>query len=270
MSGYACNLYMPVKKIALALREAFVSVRNIVLLTALLDTLLMYILLLLGCILLTLPSWYSLFPTLIYAVIHIPSVLREVSYSNIEKKVPELKEQLITVADNWKEDNEIVNALCDDVVQSMKSVKTSYFVDFGKLTRQVGLLAILSFIIIGISAFNVRFIDFTATVQELAKLRSAGDYDIHEELLDFEEGSNLDDILGEENIAVLGNDLLDLELNPIQSEVDIGQIKAPSDEAFRRIPPSEIKASADAGYEDSIPRQYQSIVKTYFREITKS
>ena len=72
-----------------------------------------------------------------------------------------------------------------------------------------------------------------------------------------------------ERIAELGDEQLQLELNPIKSDADISKTKEPEHRKFRSTIPTEIAASTDASYEESIPKGYQKIVKSYFREITR-
>ncbi len=261
---------MPIKPIALALKEAKRAVLNVVIFNSMIDTLVVLMLLLLGCTLLTFPFWYALIPAAIYAFIHTYGNVKEVNFANIEKKFPSLNEQLITVADNWKEQNEIVEALNQEVLRKMKEIRTSSFMNFGKLTREIAVMAVVSFIIIGSAAFNVEFLDFEKTVKELREFQPFKEHDINEELLEFEESQNLSEILGDESITELGQRQLDLEINPILSDVDIGKVRDPEEKKFRQVAPPEIRATTDVSFEEDIPKQYQRIVKTYFKEITKS
>ena len=80
----------------------------------------------------------------------------------------------------------------------------------------------------------------------------------------------LGSILGEESVTELGRQQLDLQINPIMSDVDIGKVRDPEKRSFREVPPPEIRATSDVSYEEDIPKEYQRIVKTYFKEITKS
>jgi len=261
---------MPIKPIAKALREAKTAILRLVILNSFIDTLVVYMLLLLGCTLLTLPRWYALVPALAYSIIHTYGNFKDVNFARIEDKVPELKEQLITVADNLKMENEIIEDLNKEVLKKMKDIRTSYFVDFGKLTREIAVMAVVSFIIIGSAAFNVQFLDLKATIDEIRDFKPFEEYTINQELLEYEESQNLSDILGEKSITELGQQQLDLQINPLKSDVNIGTVHDPEDRNFREVPPSEIRAAADVSFEEDIPKQYQRIVKTYFKEITRT
>lgn len=260
---------MKLKKIALALREAKHSVKVLMVITSIMDTALVLMLSLLGTVLLTLPWWVALLPTAVYAAWHTAGNMKDVNYRYIEQKFPQLNEQLITVADNWRENNEIVDSLNEEVLGKMKDIKTARFLEFGKLTRQVSIMAIIAFIIIGASAFDVKFVDFEQTIKDLREFKPFQEYDVNTDLFELEEGENLSEILGDEEVLELGTEQVDLEINPIESDAEIGTIKDPEQRTFRSVPPREISASGAGSFEDQIPREYQRIVKTYFREITQ-
>lgn len=77
---------MPIKPIALALREVKRAVFQIVLFNSLVDVLVAFLLLMLGAMLLNLPGWYALVAVLVYSVVHIRGNLNDVNFSSIEKK----------------------------------------------------------------------------------------------------------------------------------------------------------------------------------------
>ena len=115
---------MKIKKIALALREAKTSLRTITLFNCVMDTSLLIMICLLAAKLLTLPWWSAFIPGAIYATIHTTTNMNRATYNTIEKKFPQLDEQLITAADNWKQDNIVVDALNEEVLEKMKQVQT--------------------------------------------------------------------------------------------------------------------------------------------------
>src|SRR3989338_3174607 len=258
------------KPISIALREAKQSILQLVLFHSAFDVLVMFLLMVLVCLLLSLPKLYALVPTAVYAIIHTYGNLKDVSFQAIEEKYPNLKEQLITVADNWKEQNEIVEELNQEVLQKMKEIRTSSFLNFGKLSREILVMAVVSFVIIGLAGFNVKFIDLKETVKQIRDFRAVDEYNINNELLQYEESQNLSEILGDKSIAELGKQQIDLQINPLMSDVDIGKVSNPAEQQFREVPPRQIQASTDSSFEEEIPKQYQRMVKTYFKEITRS
>lgn len=260
----------PIKPIAKALREARSTILQIALFHSALDTLVVLALLLLGTLVFTLPRWYALLAATVYAIVHTHGNLKQVNFRAIEERTPELTEQLITVADNLREQNEIIDQLNTEVLAKMKHIQASSFLNFGKLTRELLVMAVVSFIIIGASAFHVKFLDLGDIAKQIGESRQTGPYDINDELLQFEESQNLSEILGDPDIAELGKQQLDLQLNPILSDVEIGKVRPPEDRSFREVAPPEIRAQTDQSFEEDIPKQYQRIVKTYFKEITRS
>ena len=257
----------PIIKALGELKRALIEIHA---LTWFLDTLVVFLVSNLILFLITLPWFYSFIPAVVYGVVHAYHGRRNLTYSFVEEKVPDLKEQLITAADNTDKEYEIVEKLNKDVLEKMKHTMTSYFFSFGKLTRELFLLFVVAFLIIGASAYNVRFLDTHEAIQEIKNYKAFKDYEIDEALLEFEEGNpEDDDIYGEKSIAELGDEQLQLELNPVKSDADISKIEEPEHRKFRSTIPTEIAASTDASYEESIPKGYQKIVKSYFREITK-
>jgi hypothetical protein len=259
------------KPISQALSELKRALIEIHALTWFLDTLVVFLVSELVFFLTTLPWYYAFIPTGIYSIVHAYHGRKNITYHYVEEKVPRLKEQLITAADNLDKDYEIVEKLNKDVLEGMKHTMTSYFFSFGKLTRELFFLFVIAFLIIGASAYDVRFLDTHKAIKEIKEFsRSSGEYDIDAAMLEFEEGNpEEDNIYGEKSIAELGNEQLQLELNPVKSDADISKTEEPEYRKFRSTVPREITASTDASYEESIPKGYQKIVKSYFREITK-
>ncbi|MBD3361548.1 hypothetical protein GF358_02020 [Candidatus Woesearchaeota archaeon] len=264
---------VPVKgrPIADALNELKKTIFQITLSTCWLDCLIVFMLCLLVLKLVSAEWYWSLIPAGIYAVIHIRSHVKKAStFQYVEEKVPELKEKITTVADNLSRDNPVLEELNRDVLSGMHLIRTSYFFSFSRLTRELLTLVILAFLVTGVSAYDVKFIDFSKVIDDVGDLRLfKGEYDVNEDLLEYEENLS-DDIYGNKSIAILGNEELKLQINPVLSDVDISKVEDPRERTFRSSVPSEISAQTDASFEDSIPKDYQKIVKNYFKDITKS
>lgn len=259
------------KPIKSALKEVKGAVTQIVLFSCILDTLIVFLISVLVLILISLPWWYGLIIGGIYGGIHTARTLkkrRNLAY--VEKKVPELEEQLITVDDNIEKENPIVESLQKDVLKGMRSIRTSYFLSFGRMTRELITLAVLSILIITASAHHVKFLDFRDVLKDLGELGApSGEYELSGEELSFIENLS-DDIYGNKSIAELGNDELQLQLTPMLSDIDISKVRPPESREFQSTVPEEIQATTDVSFQESIPKGYQRIVKSYFREIAKT
>lgn len=258
------------KPIVRALSELKNAMLQISLLTWFLDSLVIFTVSELVLMLLTLPWDYAFVPAGIYSAVHAFHVFKKVRYQYAEEKVPELKEQLITAADYVDKDSELLQGLNKEVLEKMKQIRTSYFFSFGKLTRELFMLFFCSFLIIGASAYHIRLISVNDVVRELQEVTGIAEYEVDESELFFEEGNETaDNIYGNKSIAELGNEEFQLQLNPVLSDADISQVNDPEERKFNSNVPREIVATTDASYEEGIPKGYQKIVKSYFREITK-
>ncbi len=258
------------RPIANALRELKNAVLEITVATCWLDCLIVFMLFLLILKLVTIDWYWSFIPALVYTVLHARSHLKKVSrFAYVEEKVPELKEKITTVADNLSRDNPVIEELNQDVLAGMHLIRTSFFFSFSRLTRELMTLAILAFLVTGVSAYNVKFINFNKVIDDVGDLRLfKGKYDVNEDLLEYEENLS-EDIYGNKSIAILGNEELKLQINPVLSDVDISKIEDPRERSFRSYAAKDISAQTDASFEDSIPKDYHKIVKNYFKEITK-
>lgn len=259
------------KQIIYALKELKRAVLEVVFCICWLDCLIVLMLSILVLKLISLDWYWAFIPAVIYAVIHSWTRLRKAAdFGYIEEKVPELKERIRTVADNLGQENNLVlQELNEEVLDGMHLIRTSYFFSFSRLTRELLVLTILAFLITGVSAYGVKFVDFHGVIKDVGDLRLfKGEYDINEELLQYEENLS-EDIYGDKSIAELGNELLNLQINPAMSDVDISQIREPEERKFRSSVPVEISAQTDSSFEDSIPKDYQKIVKNYFKDISK-
>ena len=75
------------------------------------DSILVFIGFTLLFVLIKIPWYYAAIPFLLHAIIYIPRKMKDIRYSEVEKKVPILKEKLRTVADNVGKSNELIDEL---------------------------------------------------------------------------------------------------------------------------------------------------------------
>ena len=113
--------------------KALKELKNVMLLlhfgSRVIDSLLLFIFFLLLSIIFKFSWFYVLIPSIGYLIFSL--VISKVNniYTKVENKVPELNEQLRTVADNINRTNPVIDSLKEDVVKNMKKVKTSYFIN---------------------------------------------------------------------------------------------------------------------------------------------
>jgi hypothetical protein len=213
-------------------------------------------------------SWYwALLPSGLFLIINSWRKIKAIKLKDVEEKVPVLYEQIRTAADNIDRDNAMVQSLNQDVIKKMKKVRTSYFLNFNKLSIKMVLIAVFSFFIILFSSFNVQLPDIGDILENI---RMPGFISDRERALQEQEALLVEsehDIYGESSIAELGDKELELEIKPIASELDLSKVKEVEEREFKSEFPIEIYATADASFDDNIPKENQKIVKNYFNGI---
>ena len=260
---------MTQKPISLALQEIKSASYQMTFFNCIMDSLAVFMVSVLVVTLISLEWFYAFIPLTFYAFMHTYRAITGMTYKKIEKLVPDLNEQLRTAADNVDKENEIVAAFHKDVLLALHKVRSSYFLNFGRLTRELLFMAVISFLIIGTSAYQVKFLslaDLAAKAKSIYKPLPV--YELSPEELVFEENKT-DDIYGNKSVAELGREELNLQINPVLSDVNIGKVKDPEKKEFRDVPPREISATTDTTYSETIPKGYQKIVKNYFKQISK-
>ena len=253
--------------IELALKELKDVLTAVTVFDVLFNTIVIFLFFYLALMLMTINPFYSLIPTIAYFAYFFPrSYKKKVRYQEVEEKVPVLNEQLRTAADNTDKEYEIVKELNKDVMRKMKHVHTSHFINFNKAGYRLLFVAILSFGIIALAAADVRFLDFNEVVSDVKRAMEPKS----NILSDIDPGTGEEtDIFGEESIAQLGTNELNLQINPVASEIDINDIKDVEKKEFSSTFPDEISARSDSSYDDKIPKEHKEIVKRYFRGITE-
>ncbi|MBI4918661.1 hypothetical protein HY837_01935 [archaeon] len=260
-----------IKTIEKALIELKTNVIMMAASNSLIDSLVVFLIFFLCSLLMKIPYYYSFIPFILYLFIHSWYVFKEARYEYIEKRVPFLKEQLRTVADNLDRDDPVVQELNEDVLKKMGMINNAVFLKFGQITGRITLLVILSFLIIFIAAANISLFNVPDLLKDLKdKIDQLPEYNVQEQILYLNESEENKDLFGNKSIAELGYQELQITLSPTQTEIDINKIKDPEENTFEsNYKPKEIKATSDVSYQENIPEDYHLIVKDYFNRISK-
>ena len=256
------------KPIKAAIEELRSAVLYMALCNALVDSFVIFLICFLVSLLFLIPWYYAFIPFVIYSIFHSRSMIRTARYEYIERRLPFLKEQLTTVADNLHLENSVIDELNVEVLRKLREVKTSVFLKFGKLSGRIATMVILSFLIIFVSALHVKLVDLPSAVKEVAKkVRQPTDFELATGL---SYNESFENIYGNKSIAELGYQEIQLIIAPLQNDLDLSKVKDPEKKEFKsEFAPKEIKAEADVSYEENIPKNYHKIVKTYFTGIAK-
>jgi hypothetical protein len=211
---------------------------------------------------------YALLPSGLYFSFFGVKKVREVKLREAEEKLPELEWQLRTTEDTLGQENEVVESLHRRVLDKLLHIRNSYLVDGKKLTYQfVGIM------VFAVLFFSVQIAD--VTVLDLTKPDSLTGLFVQDTLPD--ESADLSalpegdrDIYGEEDVAELGDEELNLKLSQQANELDMNNLQDVQNKQFSgQEGLGDIGATADASYTESIDEDQQEIVKKYFEELAK-
>lgn len=257
------------KKIIIAFKELKRSITQIKALEALLDTILVFFLCYLAMALIAKDWKWALIPTIIFGFVQIHRKINEIGLVDVEGHVPQLREQLRASADNVYKENEIAESLHADVLALMKQIRTSAFVPFKKIWREIMTIAALSFCIILISALNVKLVDFNSVMNNLKQMKDrTHDLNLANQPLD---NMTAGDIYGNSSVAMLGNKEIQLQINPVLSEINLDDIKEAKPKDYEKSAfPDDIQAKADKSFDENIPKENKEIVKRYFGGISRA
>ncbi len=262
------------KKILLALNELNQSLYQIAFCEVVLDSLLVFLVGLLASTIFVLPWWLSFMPFLMFIVRHTSKCFKRSKLRYVEYKVPELRDQLTTSADNVHKKNELIEGLHTDVLQLMPFIRVSDFIPFKKLWRELILMAMLSFSVIMLTSFNLQLLDYKLLVNEIKELDFSDSTNIFmEDEKEAKAGSTVnEDIWGDKSIIKLGEEQLNLQITPSMSEININDVDDIPERTFEETSPfpDEIIASSDASFDENIPKENKEIVKRYFSKIAKA
>ncbi|MFA4886807.1 MAG: hypothetical protein WC595_01205 [Candidatus Nanoarchaeia archaeon] len=261
------------KPIHEALRELKLFISTLDLFNLLYSTTFFFLFCLFLLTLVNLHWGFAFLPTTIYLVILAYRQTKNNPYLRTEKTTPALHEKLRTAVDNIDKENEIVELLHQEVVRDLKKVETAKFIDFHELSIKTVLLLTVSFLIIVVSYLNVGLDlpDFARKAQApltQLKERIAGQ-DVPNIDRNVPDG-NLTSVLGNKSLALLGKREIILQLNPLQSEVNLEDIKDAEEKDFNPPAyPKEIYTSYDAASAEQQPKQNAKVIKTYFQQLSK-
>lgn len=264
------------------IRRALLTTKNIlntfIIFDSVLSSLIAFLIMLSIVVLIKISIWWAIIAGLAYLLVHTYNRISSFGYKQIETIVPELNYQLTTVADNLDKDNEVVNALNNEVLQDMKKIKTSYFISPQKVSKQVLSIAALCIITVLIAQSNMAFLSLDSLSKDLQRLPNiflrGGDDGIIKDFPPMNETlweTNLSEILGEDTtITELGTQEISIQIDPLASELDLSSVREVESREFSSYSPKEVKAMADVAFEEQISKRDQEIVKEYFNELARS
>lgn len=261
-------------------RDIRKSIAQVLLVPLLLDGIVVFLALSILTAFFSWSFWYALMPAIAYTVFLFAREMGINKIKLVEKYYPHLQEKLITAADYADVDDAMVDELHREVLQEVKEVSTSAFLDRGKLVTKSLLAVLLCFALISLTQFN----DETILVKNKIK---DGIGDITARIIDQQEdkaiylqeengsgggaGSGFNaDIFGDASLAMLGDEELEVEIKPTTLELQIGTVTEAEKKEFTDVFPQEAFLETSQAYEENIPKEQQEIVKRYFKKVAES
>ncbi|MBW2991188.1 hypothetical protein KY348_05805 [Candidatus Woesearchaeota archaeon] len=174
--------------------------------------------------------------------------IRKLKLKAMEDANPQVKEMLRTAHDNMDENNPMTMALFHELKKKMRSVSTGNLLESKKIiTRIISAVAVV-FLIIFVSSLNIDFNKIDVPFEKLRFMIPSGGQDelAEGEITDLV-FNETEVVYGDASIAKLGNEEIDLNMNPSMSEIDFNKISEAEREALREGGlPQEIGINPDA------------------------
>lgn len=241
-------------KIIEMLHELRNELIKIVFLDTFLDSVIVFLGFYLFFILINLRPIIALVPGVIAFFLFMRKKIQKVQLKTVEDKNPQIREMLRTAADNVDKDNIMIRMLDEEVMEKMRSVATSSFMDMKKLFYKFLSICVTFSLILYIASTNLQLMNAAEMISNLGmpgKLISLDDKGLY----------------GDEQIVSLSEEAVELELNPLSFELNLDKVEEAEKKEFKGEFPEEITATPEKAFEENIPKEEQEIVKNYFEKI---
>ncbi|MDD5086141.1 MAG: hypothetical protein PHV16_00110 [Candidatus Nanoarchaeia archaeon] len=261
------------KKFKKVLREINFTFNNIIMFNVFLISVLIFLSSYIVLSLFNFYKEYALVPALLYFFLFSIKGITEKHLLTVERKYPFLNERLRTARDNIKMENPIVDSLKSDIMNDMKYVNVSSFINEKEISYKILVAVVLCFLLVFTSQFDLSFnlkdtaidtIDFIygiggnnteGGIQGLQKIAGSG---IGESLFD------------DPSIAQMGDEKLDLIIKPAGYEINLDKVKEPERRDFDQLFPDEVFVESAEVYQENIQKEKQEIVKNYFLKLAEN
>ncbi|MBI2144588.1 hypothetical protein HYU17_05590 [Candidatus Woesearchaeota archaeon] len=197
---------------------------------------------------------------------------------SVETKYKDLKERLTTASEYASVDNRVVNELKSEVLQGLRKVEESSFLDERKVYIKSIVAIVLCFAILLLSPVSMGFLKasfpdiFSGSGEDgqspgakfkVGKEKAKGDLPIAVQ-------SSKKDIYGQPTIAKLGSEELKVVLKPAGTELGTSNVKPPEELQFDEQYPEEVVSVAAESMEERIPKEQQELVRRYFKSVVEA
>jgi hypothetical protein len=258
-------------------REITLTFATIIFFNSFLNSLIIF---LLCYLLLSIPrvnGAFAFIPAGLFFIFSIYKQLTKRHVLDIEKKFSFLNEELRTIQDNMNMDNPVMKELQMDVMDKIKNVDIGSFFNSKGTSLKVLTVVFLCFGLLFVATKNMTF-DFKTLVDTMPNYvyvgggNTGGGNSTSGNVRVAGQGTN-EDILGEQDVAALGDQNVDIQIAPAGYEINLRDVAAPQKRYFQDLYPTDICVSDSAcrqseTYNDQMTKDESEIVKNYFLKIT--
>ena len=208
----------------------------------------------------------AIIPALIYFVIRLIKDSKLDKRKIVESKYAPLNEKLRTAADNMKAENPVVDELEEEVIQDLKQVGLSSFINTKNMTYKIFFVILMSFAIVAATTTELYIVDLNKFLSDLPEYIDSVNPRKSDNILlgDINES---EDIYGKSKLAILGNEEIEIRIKPANFEVNVRAEGDFEQRQFDEIFPKEVNVDQSSSFEEKIPEEEQELVKNYFNKI---
>ncbi|HII72704.1 TPA: hypothetical protein HA265_08160, partial [Candidatus Woesearchaeota archaeon] len=142
-----------------------------------------------------------------------------------------------------------------DLIERMRQVSAGSILNSKEIILKVLIMCALSFSVILMSAHNVHVPKSVFDPDSYAKWFSRPGSE-QREFYGIEFNESDEDIYGDPNLAILGNEEIELAVNPDINKIDFDNVKDPEEKVFERGTfPDQVVAVSDAASEEQLPKE---------------
>ena len=255
------------------LEEIKTTIFSIEIFGAILNAAELFLMALLVSMLLKISAIFSIIVGLIYFSVLIILYAKKNKYKIVEEKYPELREEIMTAADNITLQNPVVENLHYDIEQKLGNVEVSSFINTREISLKLLSSIILCFVILIVAMLNIGY-DYRGIIKNIEDFNykiSGGDSSGNGTAENVAGKGGKQNFYGIEQIAQLGKEEIKLTIPPLSYELDTSQISAPEERKFSESPfPDEVFITESKVFEDKTPEKHAQLIKDYFLRITKT
>lgn len=230
----------------IALQEVYDTRNKVILLTTLLESIVAFFIMYSVLILINFYEQMAFLLALLYFAYRVRKRINRRSLKDVERKNPFLSEMLSTAADNIESENFIVLKLQERVLEGIKEVRISSFINIKKLMKLFAIISIFALFNIMIGMYGWHIIDLEGLLADRGFT-----FNLRNSLLKHQLSESLLDV--------------DISLDDLNHDTQIQEIAAivKRNEAL----PDELFKASDKTFEELLSKKKRIYIRKYFSEV---